>query len=289
MTSTRVCQTCSGSFKPTPGAKGLYCSPVCSDKGRGNLLKTRHAPTRAASIKSYNQNPNTCAQCISPLDYNKRKNKFCSSSCAATFNNTGRVRSEESKQAMSGKMKKVNEDNPTLRFKGARSSSANSKYKHSNSIPKLRNCIVCDTQFTSTRKTCSAECLHELHSKRASENLRKNRHKYVGPHERSWMERTFVAWLESHGITKGIYGYWDQVHFKHHPEGKTKNGWADFVFVSRRLIIELDGSHHKSRKHLDEVRDTHLSDHRGYKVIRITHAEYTKKTRLKHIHEALGI
>ena len=88
------------------------------------------------------------------------------------------------------------------------------------------------------------------------------------------MERTFVAWLESHGITKGIYGYWDQVHFKHKPNNKVKNGWADFLFVSRRLIIELDGSHHKSRKHLDEVRDAHLSSRRGYQVIRITHAEY---------------
>jgi very-short-patch-repair endonuclease len=103
------------------------------------------------------------------------------------------------------------------------------------------------------------------------------------------MERTFVEWLEENGISKGIYGYWDQVHFKHTPEGKTKNGWADFVFVSRRLIIELDGTHHKKRTHLDAVRDAHLSDCRGYKVIRITHTEYVKKMRLKEIEQALGI
>jgi predicted nucleic acid-binding Zn ribbon protein len=289
MTSTRICQTCSGSFTPTPGAKGLYCSPPCSDKGRGKLLKTRHAPTRASNIKSYNQNPNTCAQCISPLDYNKRKNKFCSSSCAAIFNNTGRVRSAESKQDMSVKMKQINLDDPLLRLKGARSGPANSKYKHGNSIPKLRNCIVCHTQFTSKRKTCSEACRRERNRQAASDNLRKNRHKYVGPTQRSYMERTFVEWLEAHGITKGVYGYWDQVHFKHKPDGKVKNGWADFVFVSRRLIIELDGTHHKKRTHLDAVRDAHLSDRRGYKVIRITHAEYTKQTRLKEIERALGI
>jgi very-short-patch-repair endonuclease len=103
------------------------------------------------------------------------------------------------------------------------------------------------------------------------------------------MERTFVAWLESHGIQKGIYGYWDQVHFKHAPDGKMKNGWADFVFVSRRLVIELDGNHHKTRKHLDEIRDDHLSTRRGYKVIRITHTEYVKQTRLKQIESVLGI
>jgi very-short-patch-repair endonuclease len=68
-----------------------------------------------------------------------------------------------------------------------------------------------------------------------------------------------------------------------------KNGWADFVFVSRRLVIELDGNHHKTRKHLDEIRDDHLSTRRGYTVIRITHSEYVKQTRLKQIEHVLGI
>ena len=237
----------------------------------------------------YLHNPNLCAQCQNVIDYDKRKNKFCSSSCAATFNCTGRVRSIDSRTAISEKMKKINADDPTLRSKCAKSGPANARYKDGRSIPKSRNCIVCNTEFTATRITCSAACRKERNRQAASDNLRKNRHKYVGPHQRSYMERTFVEWLEQHGIKKGVYGYWDQVHFKHTPEGKVKNGWADFVFVSRRLIIELDGSHHKTRKLLDEVRDDHLINRRGYKVIRITHAEYVKQKRLKEIETILGL
>jgi very-short-patch-repair endonuclease len=102
------------------------------------------------------------------------------------------------------------------------------------------------------------------------------------------MEQTFVDWLEAQGISQGIYGYWEQVHFKHKPEGKTRNGWADFVFVSRRLIIELDGNHHRTRQIQDHMRDAHLRT-RGYEVIRITHTEYRRKTKLNLIREKLGM
>lgn len=289
MTSTHICQTCSDPFNPSPGSKGLYCSAPCWDQAKSRLYKAKAQAEKDKKIELYLNNPSKCAQCMSVIDYSKRKNKFCSSSCAATYNNTGRVRSLDSRTAMSAKMRKINADNPTLRRKSAKCGPANARYKHGKHIPTLRNCIVCKKIFTSARKTCSAECLREFNSQRARDYLRKNRHKYVGPTQRSYMERTFVAWLEQHGITKGVYGYWDQVHFTHKPDGKVKNGWADFVFVSRRLIIELDGTHHKMRKHLDAVRDHHLSNCRGYKVIRITHAEYVKQMRLKEIQAALGI
>jgi hypothetical protein len=253
--------------------------------------------------------------------------KFCGSSCAAKFNNTGRKRTDESKQrtsqifldlieqgAVSPPPTKYGKDNP--KWKGgpifhdrgicatcdSHLTGAQKKYcatcseeiktqKRPRSLKTnyRHKCLMCNTIIDGKRKTCSQTCLTERNRQTSSDHLRKNRHKYVGPTQRSWMEQTFVEWLEAHGISKGVYGYWDQVHFKHRPDGKTKNGWADFVFVSRRLIIELDGSHHKKRTHLDAVRDAHLSDRRGYKVIRITHTEYVKKIRLQEIALALGI
>lgn len=39
------------------------------------------------AVEEYNKNPNKCKHCDKPIDYDKRKNKFCSSSCAATVNN----------------------------------------------------------------------------------------------------------------------------------------------------------------------------------------------------------
>ncbi len=38
----------------------------------------------------YNINPRCCLNCDKVLEYNKRKNKFCSSSCSAIFNNKHR-------------------------------------------------------------------------------------------------------------------------------------------------------------------------------------------------------
>lgn len=38
-------------------------------------------------IDDYNKNPNLCLYCGKPIVYEKRHNKFCNSSCAATYNN----------------------------------------------------------------------------------------------------------------------------------------------------------------------------------------------------------
>ena len=61
----------------------------------------KHQELKKQRIDNYYNDPNLCAQCNQPLKYEKKKNKFCSSSCAATFNNTGRVVSENQKQKVS--------------------------------------------------------------------------------------------------------------------------------------------------------------------------------------------
>jgi hypothetical protein len=40
-------------------------------------------------IKNYNNSPTLCKECKNPINYEKRHNKFCSRSCAASFNNRG--------------------------------------------------------------------------------------------------------------------------------------------------------------------------------------------------------
>ncbi|MCA9912481.1 MAG: hypothetical protein KC496_04015, partial [Anaerolineae bacterium] len=42
--------------------------------------------------KAYESDPKTCPTCGRVLPYEKRRNKFCSQSCAATYNNKGVVR-----------------------------------------------------------------------------------------------------------------------------------------------------------------------------------------------------
>ena len=57
-------------------------------------------------VEKYYANPTRCKKCNAPLKYNKKRNVFCSKSCAATFNNTGRVVSEEQKLKTSRTHKK---------------------------------------------------------------------------------------------------------------------------------------------------------------------------------------
>lgn len=69
-----------------------YCSLSCSNKDR----------PRKNEVK-YNINPKLCKVCSSAIPYSKRwSNIFCSSSCAATFNN--RIHSKRIKQPKPAKI-----------------------------------------------------------------------------------------------------------------------------------------------------------------------------------------
>jgi len=49
----------------------------------GQVMKER----RKDNIKKYDQNPKKCKECNIKIEYDKRRNDFCSHSCGASFNN----------------------------------------------------------------------------------------------------------------------------------------------------------------------------------------------------------
>jgi len=51
--------------------------------GKYDILSIRHR----SKIEKYLANPSKCIGCNTELDYSKRHNKFCSTSCSATYNN----------------------------------------------------------------------------------------------------------------------------------------------------------------------------------------------------------
>ena len=300
MSKISNCQVCSVSFPVGPGCRGKYCSPECSAIGIKNRYQEIAQQQKIEKEKVYLQSPNYCANCSVILPYDRRKNKFCSQSCSATFNNQGRVKSPETKEKISkaitdliktGKLKiktpikckqskKISKNQKSTKSKPCKtilSHKTPETPKVKITIPQI--CIICNTQVVGKRMTCSRECQLERFRQASTENLRKNRHKYVGPHQRSYMERTFAEWLNSHGIRAGINGYLEQIHFKHLVDDKVKNGWIDFVFPRKKLIIELDGNHHRLRKDLDALRDKHL-EAKGYRILRITHREYLRKSKM---------
>lgn len=52
---------------------------------------------------------------------------------------------------------------------------------------------------------------------------------------------------------------------------------VDFICLSKKLIVELDGSQHMENQHYDEKRSAFLNS-RGYRVLRFWNAEVFKET-----------
>lgn len=127
---------------------------------KSNALQAQKLAVDAA-IKSkekyrynYTLNPNKCSECGCNLDFYKRKNKFCSSSCAASFNNKKRQgHTEETKSKISSKLKKSIKKEESIN----RLSDTNRKKYYQNQ----KICKICGQKLDyekRNRKTCSNEC-----------------------------------------------------------------------------------------------------------------------------------
>ena len=128
-----------------------------AEENRKTLLKAKSvsAKNKIKRIEKYNDNPNRCINCNNAIQYNKRQNKFCSKSCAATFNNTGRKVSDAQKEKTSRTLKNtIHKPKSTIRKSG------NAKKF---CVVCFHNCIICNKTILSKsgspkRKTCSREC-----------------------------------------------------------------------------------------------------------------------------------
>lgn len=219
----------------------------------------------------------------------KEQKKFCSSSCSAKYNNGRRPkRSNESRKKISDALKSYHAWLKEFNMLDTIRGDNNACCTHGNNSLKMRECTACHKPFYGKRKTCSETCKRERSRQQAIINLKKNRANYKGRSSRSYMEISFRDWLLSHGITNGINGFLEEIHFKHIYNNKTKNGWIDFLFPKRKLIIELDGTHHLKRQDLDHIRDEYLRT-RGYEIIRIQQREYIRGIRIPEVAKLLGI
>lgn len=112
--------------------------------------------------QEYYKNPKRCLFCNSPIEYKfKTTKKFCNSSCAAKYNNKGRVRSKESKEKVSSVLKKkfkTGELKPSSFIKVGNNNLGGLKYCKI----KYNTCKICNrifiTQSWKSRKTCSKKC-----------------------------------------------------------------------------------------------------------------------------------
>lgn len=134
----------------------IYICKHCGKSFNTKQALGGHAVTHVKTIydtqfELYNQNPKLCLQCQNPIPYEKRNNKFCGSSCGATYSNKRKgPRSEISKQK-------------------TRETLSNRKRVPRQPLPPKTNiefcqCKICDKKFVwnnitkGSKKCCSKEC-----------------------------------------------------------------------------------------------------------------------------------
>ena len=80
-----------------------------SDAGKLGAIASKETQKQIYKnhVNQYLSNPKYCTNCGKILEYDKRGGKFCSSSCAASYNN--RLRSPESRNQQKETLKKTNE------------------------------------------------------------------------------------------------------------------------------------------------------------------------------------
>ena len=78
------------------------------EAGKLGAAKSRatHVELKKYRVMKYDESPTRCLQCDVSLVYERRKLKFCNSSCAATYNNTGRVKNESTRLKISNSLRK---------------------------------------------------------------------------------------------------------------------------------------------------------------------------------------
>lgn len=221
-------------------------------------------------IDAYNTSPNKCQWCGIDLVYDRKNNKFCSSSCAAQHNNRNR-------QPMSIETK----DRIRKAVIG------NLPWNKGLAPIITKKCVVCGSEFNVERlqfksgsrlskaKCCSGECGNTL--MRQSVQIKANERVANRTHS-GWMTRPTLSYAEK---------FFDQVlkdrglEGKYHinfPVNKRKelglcddsNYFLDFYFPDFKLDLEIDGKQHKytDRVEHDKERDLALIN-KGYDVYRI--------------------
>lgn len=118
------------------------------------------------SKEEYNKNRKHCLCCGKELDFEHRMNIFCSSSCAAKYNNKGRIHSEETKKKISESLSKNHRTNEfEAKSKNEEKIQLTNESKTKERFPVVKYCEVCGKPLTGhQRKYCSSACKYRMYS-----------------------------------------------------------------------------------------------------------------------------
>jgi hypothetical protein len=157
--------------------KCKFCDKEYDNKSQlgGHIVYCIENPNKRKTLKdTYYNSPKKCKQCDSIIQFDKRENDFCNSSCSATFNNNIRDWRPDNhfKETLSNKFTLIAKENYKLNPKKCKQCDSNLSYenrkekfcsKECYDKKIVSNCSVCGSYIPydkRKRKTCSDECLN---------------------------------------------------------------------------------------------------------------------------------
>lgn len=223
-------------------------------------------------ISHLNKKLNYCLNCGKNV---ANRNKFCSSSCAATFNNKKRIVSDKTKKMISDKLKNRKLTNKQI---NSISGDKNGRWKGGKSVlnkESERVCVHCNKNFiagliSNGRLSRSKFCSNTCKNKSSSENLKQKGRDgllagWTTRNIISYPEQFFIKVLNNNNI-EFIHNY--PVNKKDLGINDPYNYFLDFYIKDKNIDLEIDGNQHKDRKEHDMIRDKSLTEN-GYIVYRI--------------------
>jgi len=187
----------------------------------------------------YLKKPNKCLQCDNDLDFYKRKNKFCGSSCSATYNNNKRINlKQETKDKISKKL-----TGRTLPQETKDKISKKLLLTYSTCKVKYTNCKICNKLFTqknfNNKLTCSEFCRVEASTSRKYRNGSRKTIKYKKIILESSWELKLALFLDEKNVE------WVRpkpLRWKNN-EGKDKLYYPDFYLPKYDLFLDPKNPH----------------------------------------------
>ena len=210
---------------------------------RGQKLATEAAKLKSDKVKEeYNKTPNKCTNCGNDLTYPQRHNKFCCSSCAASFNNKNRGGHKEETKIKISKKLEGRTLSPEHKEKSIKSLQRVVKQRHDEGYERFlnkktgKNCVICNTEITYEnrfRKTCSDECQIKSKTNRKYLNGSRKTINYNGIILESSWELKLAEWLDEYKIK------WIRPEpIKWVLDGKNKLYYPDFYLPDFNLYLD---------------------------------------------------
>lgn len=183
---------------------------------------------------------NSCENCQCEHDGTYGSGRFCSEKCARAF-------------VTKAKRKEINEKVST---KLSGRTYPNRGYK----LPrKLLICSECgqtkEVSITNFNRFCSRSCAMSYSQKKLAQDGKHNGFPSRKEKKPSWAEQFVIDFLNQKNI-KFIRDY------------KVNRFFADFAFIDKMVILEIDGKQHNERKEYDQNRDSLISKE-GWTIVRI--------------------